>query len=90
MTTEQITQLILQIAPSVVTIFTMIGIVAKVLSQLASLKKQVTDMKAVKEVNEKLATLIQENYELKRTLNETMTKIDHVRRETPQSRIRGK
>lgn len=80
MTTEQITQLILQIAPSVITILSMIGVVIKVIGQIKALKKQVVDMKPYEDLKSQLSTVLQENYELKKTLNECMTKIDHVKR----------
>lgn len=81
MTAEQITQLVLEIAPSLIAILTMIGTIAKVLLSFRDLKKQVVDMKCIDELKEQMSQIIQENYELKKTLNETMTKIDHVRRD---------
>lgn len=77
---EQITQIILMIAPSVITIFSMIGVIAKVIYNFKSLKKQVVDMKDMKEVKEQMSALLKENRELKKTLNETMTMIDRVQR----------
>lgn len=80
MTTEQITSLVISLAPSVITILTMVGLILKVVFQFRDLKKQVTDMKSVKEVNDKIATLVQENAELKHQMNELLTKIDRVER----------
>lgn len=77
---EQITQIILMIAPSVITILSMIGVIAKVIMSFRALKKDVVDMKEMREVKEKLNALLDENYALKKTLNETMAKIDHVKR----------
>lgn len=39
-----------------------------------------TDRKEVDELHHMLATMAQENAELKKTLNECLTKIDHVKR----------
>lgn len=77
---EQITEIILLIAPSVITILSMIGIIAKVIGHFRSLKKEVVDMKEMKEVKQKLDAVIQENYELKKTLKETMSVIDRIER----------
>lgn len=78
---EQIINIIISIAPSLITIFSMIGVIARVLKAFSDLKKQVTDMKAIEDLNKKLDTVIEENIALKKTLNETMTKIDHVKRD---------
>lgn len=80
MTTAQITDLILQLAPSVVTILTMVGIVLKVIFAFRDLRKQVIDMKCIDDIKEQNRAIIQENYELKKKLNELLTKIDHIER----------
>lgn len=80
MTTEQITSLIISLCPSVLAILTMLGVVLRVLHDFRDLKKQVTDMKAIQDLNVKMGQLLQENYELKKKLNETLTKIDHIQR----------
>lgn len=80
MTTEQIVQYVISILPSVIAVLTTVGVIIKTLHQFADLKKQVTDMKAIEDVKSQLKMILTENYELKKTLNETMTKIDHVDR----------
>lgn len=80
MSTAQITSLVISLAPSLLAILTMIGVIAKVLHSFAVLKKEVADMKCIKELNSKLEEVIQENLELKKSLNEAMTMIDHVER----------
>lgn len=80
MTTEQIAQYVVSILPSIIAVLTTIGVVIKTLKQFADLKKQVTDMKAIEDVKSQLKMILQENYELKKTLNEAMTKVDHVDR----------
>lgn len=80
MTTEQIVELVMSCLPSFIAICTTVGVVLKVIKQFADLKKQVTDMKCLEDLKAELSAVIKENYELKQTLNETMTKIDHVER----------
>lgn len=80
MTTAQITQLVISLAPSVIAILTMVGVVLRTLHAFTSLKKEVTDMKAVQDISDQLRGLTKENHELKKQLNELLTKIDHVER----------
>lgn len=96
MTTEQVIDMVIAICPSIVTIITMIGVILRVIKSFTGLKKQVGTnderyMRNLSELNEKMSqdiqelngrmkTVLQENYELKKTLNETLTKIDHIDR----------
>lgn len=80
MTTDQIISLVISTCPSLIAILTMIGVVIRVLKAFSELKKNVVDMKATEEVNDKLANVLHENYELKKKLNETMTMIDRIQR----------
>lgn len=75
-----IQEIIVLVAPYVLSAITFIGVVAKVIKSFADLKKQVVDMKQIEDVKSQMKTLLQENYELKKTLRETMTKIDHIER----------
>lgn len=77
---NNIQEIILMVAPSVITILSMIGVIAKVIASFRALKKDVVDMKEMREVKEMLKSVVEENYELKKQLNETMTMIDHVER----------
>lgn len=79
--TLSIQEIIILIAPYVLSALTFIGVIAKVISSFRALKKDVVDMKDLSEVKSQMKQLLSENYELKKTLNETMTKIDHVRRD---------
>lgn len=81
MTVEQIVELVVSILPSLIAVITTIGMVMNVIKQFADLKKQVVDMKAIEDIKDQLSEVIQENYQLKKTLNEAMTKIDHVKRD---------
>lgn len=78
---EQIIQIIISVFPSALAILTTVGVVFKVIGQFAALKSQVVDMKEMTEVKTELKALARENRELKKKLNETLTKIDHIRRD---------
>ena len=80
MTTEEIIQLVISVCPSVVAILTMLGVVLRVVKDFRDLKRLVIDMKSVEDLNVKMSLVLQENIELKKKLNETMCKIDHIER----------
>lgn len=80
MTSQEIISLVISLCPSVLSILTMVGVVVRTLHSFAKLKKEVSDMKYVEELKVQMSQLLRENYELKNTLNECMTKIDHVKR----------
>ncbi len=87
MTAEQIIELIMPYVVDAVSIISFVGVVLKVISQFKDLKKEVTDMKSIDTLKDEIKNLVgrlddlaKENKELKRKYNETMTKIDHVRR----------
>lgn len=80
MTTDQIISLVISVCPSVIAILTMVSVVLRVIKDFRELKKTVTDMKSVEELNTKMGLVLQENYELKRKLNEALTKIDRIQR----------
>lgn len=77
---EKITEIILLVAPSIITILSMVGVIAKVISNFKALKKDVVDMKDITEIKSQLKCVLEENYELKKKLNETMTIIDRIER----------
>ena len=80
MATDQIISLVISISPSIIAICTALGVVLRVIKDFKGLKKQVTDMKCFDDLNIQIGQLISENYELKKKLNETLTKIDHIER----------
>lgn len=80
MTLEQIVELVATALPSVIAFFTTIGMIIKTLKEFKQLRSEVANMKAIEDVKDELKVILKENYELKRTLNEAMTKIDHVER----------
>lgn len=77
---EQAVSIILAIAPSIVTILSMIGIVVKLFISLVALKKEVVDLKDLAVVKQKLVEMSEENIKLKEQLNLTLEQIDHVQR----------
>lgn len=80
MTTEQIISLVISICPSVIAIFTTMGVVLRVVKDFRSLKSEVADMKSIDDLKIMVNQVMSENYELKKKLNETLTKIDHIER----------
>lgn len=78
--TLSIQEIIILIGPYVATAITFIGVIAKVISSFRKLKKDVVDMKEVTEIKHQMKELLEDNRDLKKKLNETMTKIDHVER----------
>lgn len=80
MTTDQIITLVIGICPSVIAILTTVGLVLRVVKDFKDLKKQVTDMKVFNELRDQMRQLARENYELKKKLNEMLTKIDRIER----------
>ena len=80
MTTDQIINLVIGICPSIIAILTALSVVIRVIKDFKDLKNQVTDMKSIDEIKLQITQLLHENYELKKTLNETLTKLDRVER----------
>lgn len=76
-----IQELILTLAPYVVTLITVIGFIIKVTSSFRALKKEVVDMKEVKKVNDKLEEVLEENRYLKHELNKLLTRMDYKKRD---------
>lgn len=80
MTTEQITQLIISVGPTVLGILIMIATVVRVMHEFKKVKTHVDEMRSAEELNNKMGQVIQENYELKKKINELLMKIDHIER----------
>lgn len=77
---EQAVNWILAILPSVIAVLTTVGVVIEVIKKFKKLRDDVANMTAMKEIREELKQVVQENYALKKKLNETMTLIDKVHR----------
>lgn len=80
MNAQLVYDLVVAWLPSIIALGTFIGVVVKIIKEFASLKKEVTDMKDIKDIKLQLRTLSEENCTLKKQLNELLTKIDHVKR----------
>ena len=80
MTSDQIISTVMQILPSVLAILTMVACIVRIWGDFKEVKKQVADMKCIQEVKDQMSLVIRENYELKKKLNEMLTKIDHIER----------
>ena len=76
-----IVQWVLSVVPSVIAILSTVGIILKTLKEFKSLKKEVTDMKALEDVKSQLKMILKENYELKTRLDKTIAKMNHVNKE---------
>lgn len=81
MTIEQVVELIVSIIPSLIAVITAVALVLKTLKEFVELKKEVTDMKAIEDLKVQIHSVVEENYNLKKALNEALTKIDHVKRD---------
>ena len=77
---DQIVSWIVAILPSVIAVLTTVGVVIEVIKKFKKLRDDVANMTAMKEIREELKQVMQENYALKKKLNETMTLIDKVHR----------
>lgn len=77
---EQVVSWIVAILPSVIAVLTTVGVVIEVIKKFKKLRDDVANMTAMKEIREELKQVVQENYALKKKLNETMTLIDKVHR----------
>ena len=91
MTFEQIMTVVVAAAPSLTAIIGIIAAVVKaiksnkttskdVIDKFEELRQQVFDTKEYTELKAQLTLAHQENRELKKKLNELLTKIDHVQR----------
>lgn len=77
---EQVVNWIVAILPSVIAVLTTVGVVIEVIKKFKKLRDDVANMTAMTEIREELKQVVQENYALKKKLNETMTLIDKVHR----------
>lgn len=80
MDTVQIVELILSITPSIIAVCTTLAAVIKMLKELKGLHTQVKDNKPSEELVDQMKSLIAQNIELKKQINEALTKIDHIDR----------
>lgn len=88
---EQILALVVAAAPSITAIIGIIFAVVKgiknnkttskdILDKFEEMREEVMNTKEYTELKEQLKIAYQENYTLKRKINELLTKIDHIQR----------
>ena len=80
MDVNTIVEYIIAILPSVITVLSTVGLIWKTIKQFTKLKTDVENMTAMEDIRNQLREVLQENAKLKKQLNETLTKIDHVNR----------
>lgn len=80
MTIETLIPYITAALPSIIAFITAIATIIKGLKEFKLMHKEVMDTKVFEDLRDEMKQVVKENYELKRTLNETMTKIDHIER----------
>lgn len=71
---------VLAILPSFIAVLSTVGIVWKVFKNFKKLKTDVENMTAMEDLRNQLKEVLQENASLKKQINKTLTKIDHVNR----------
>lgn len=77
---EQIVQWIIAVAPSALAVlFTFIS-VFKLIRDFKQLKFDVKDANAMKDLRAQIREVVEENRKLKKTLRETLSKMDHIYR----------
>ncbi len=72
--------LIMTYAPLLVTIISIIAMVVKVLKSFKDLRREVADKTELDDIKTEFQLVLQENYELKKSINELLEKIDKVKR----------
>lgn len=86
-TAAQIVEWIIAILPSLVAIISFVGITIKTLKEFRESKSEIFTFKDLTEVKKELKEVknllkkeVQDNYDLKKQMNELLTKIDHIKR----------
>lgn len=77
---QDIVDLIVYYFPSLVTVFTCLGVIFKIVKAFRELKTECLDLKDLENLKADLRVVLQENAELKRQLNETIKAVTKVRR----------
>ena len=80
MDVNTIVEYIIAILPSVIAVLSTVGLIWKTVKQFTKLKTDVENMTAMEDIRNQLREVLQENANLKKQLNKTLTKIDHVNR----------
>lgn len=75
----EIEAFIIAYTPLLVTIISTIVMVYKVLKSFKDLKEEVKQSKEMQEIRDQVKIVIQENYKLKRQINQLIEKVDKVK-----------
>lgn len=77
---EQVVQWIIAVAPSALAIILTFASVIKLIKDFKQLKFDVRDANAMKDLRAQIREVVEENRKLKKTLRETLSKMDHIYR----------
>ena len=76
---DQIVAYIVAIAPSLITIISVICMVVKIIKQITSLREEVKNSKEMEDIKNQIQIVVQENYELKKQIKTLVNKIDKIK-----------
>ena len=76
---DQVVAYIVAIAPSLITIISVICMVVKIIKQFTSLREEVKNSKEMEEIKNQIQIVVQENYELKKQIKLMVQKLDKVK-----------
>lgn len=79
-TADQIVEWIIAILPSVIAVLSFVAVIWKTLREFKATKDEVVDLKELTEVKNQMRQVLNENYELKKSIKELLTKIDKIQR----------
>lgn len=76
----EVLNIILTVLPAAIAVITEVGVVGIVKGVINACIKKINDNSEFVEVKKLMSTVVQENYELKKQINELLTKIDNIKR----------
>lgn len=76
---DQVVAYIVAIAPSLITIISVICMVVKIIKQFTSLREEVKNSKEMEQIKNQIQIVVQENYELKKQIKTLVNKIDKIK-----------
>lgn len=76
---DQVVAYIVAIAPSLITIISVICMVVKIIKQFTTLREEVKNSKEMEEIKNQIQIVVQENYELKKQIKTLVNKIDKIK-----------
>lgn len=88
MTPELIAEWIVTLLPSLIAVCTAVFTFIKMVHEFKKTRQEVVDLKCIEDLKTELRGVAAENRELKAKLNETLTKIDHIKREDNGKKVR--